>query len=122
MHEGAMMQTVVTTILNSLEKTHGGRVTHIQLELGTSEHFTEEAVRQYFQMLTQDTPAAGAELDLIWLPAIYQCLSCLRRFESTSSTGICPHCGEVGLEVAHRDGCDIRQIEIVLPDTYAVED
>lgn len=110
------MQTVVTTILNTLEKAGGARVTHVCLELGTSEHFTEEAVRQYFQMLTQGTPAAGAILDLAWLPATYQCLSCSQRFESTSSTGICPHCGGCGLEVARRDGCDIRQIEIVLPD------
>lgn len=116
MHEGSMMQTVVTTILSSLEKTQGARVARVQLELGTSEHFTEEAVRQYFQMLTQGTLAAEAELELTWLPATYQCLACLRRFESAAWTGVCPHCGELGLEIAHRDGCDIRQIEIVLPD------
>lgn len=116
MHEGAMMQTVVATILNALEKSEGARVVHVCLELGTSEHFTDEAVRQYFQMLTRDTPAEGAILDLAWLPAAYQCLSCSRRFESTSPTGICPHCGELGLEIAHRDGCSIRQIEIAMPD------
>ena len=116
MHEGAMMQTVVATILTELEKAKGTRVTRVQLELGTSEHFTEEAVHQYFQILTQDTPAAGARLELAWLPATYQCLSCLQCFESTSSTGICPHCGDVGLEVAHRDGCDIRGIEVIASD------
>lgn len=111
-----MMQTVVTTILAELEKAKGARVTRVQLELGTSEHFTEEAVRQYFQVLTRDTPAEEAELDLSWLPATYQCLSCLQRFESTSSAGICPHCGDVGWEIAHSDGCAIRRIEVVASD------
>lgn len=117
MHEGAMMQTIVTTILTELKKAQGVRVTRVQLELGTSEYFTEEAVRQYFQVLTRDTPAAGAELDLSWLSATYQCLSCLQRFESTSSMGVCPYCGEVGLEIAHSDGCALRSIEVVASDT-----
>jgi hydrogenase nickel incorporation protein HypA/HybF len=116
MHEGAMMQTVVATILTELEKAKGARVTRVQLELGTSEHFTEEAVRQYFQILTQDTLATGATLELAWLPATYQCLSCLLRFESTASTAVCPHCGDVGLEVAHQDGCAIRGIEVIASD------
>lgn len=116
MHEGAMMQTVVTAILNSLEKKKGTRVTHVYLELGTSEHFTEEAVRQYFQVLTRDTPAEGAELELSWLSATYQCLSCTQRFESTSLAGICPHCGDVGLEVAHSDGCTLRSIDMLAED------
>jgi hydrogenase nickel incorporation protein HypA/HybF len=116
MHEGATMQAVVTTILAELEKARGDRVTRVRLELGTSEHFTEEAVRQYFHLLTRNTPAAEARLELVWLPATYQCLSCTRRFESTSSVGICPFCGDVGLEVAHCDGCEITAIDIVVPD------
>lgn len=116
MHEGAMMQTVVAAILTEMDKVKGARVTCVQLELGTSEHFTEEAVRQYFQILIQDTPAAGARLELAWLSATYQCLSCLQRFESTAPTGVCPHCGDVGLEVAHRDGCALRRIDVVASD------
>lgn len=116
MHEGAIMQTVVTTILAAVDGS-ASRVTHVQLELGTSEHFTEEAVYQYFQVLTQGTPAEGAELELSWLPATYQCLSCQQHFESTSATGICPHCGEVGLEITHSDGCAIRAIDVAVSDT-----
>ena len=110
------MQKVVTTILASMENAGASRVTHVQLELGTSAHFTEEAVRQYFQALTQDTPIEGAALTLSWLPATYQCLSCQHRFESTSSTGICPHCGDVALEISHQDECYLRTIDVVSPD------
>jgi hydrogenase nickel incorporation protein HypA/HybF len=116
MHEGAVMQTVVTTILRELAKAQGVRATHIQLELGTSEHFTEEAVRQYFQVLIRDTPVEGAELELVWLPAIYQCLSCAQRFQSTASPGICAQCGDIGLEVEHQDGCTLRAMDVVPSD------
>lgn len=116
MHEGAVMQAVVTTILDSLEKIQEAHVIRVQLALGASEHVKEDTVRQYFQMLTQNTLIEGAELELAWLPATYRCLSCSRCFESISSTGICPHCGDIGLEVAHQDSCDIRRIDVVIPD------
>ena len=115
MHEGAVMQEVVTTILTSVEQTRASRVTHVQLELGTSGHFTEEAVRHYFASLAQGTPLEGATLELVWQPATYQCLSCQQRFESTSSTAMCPHCGDVGWEVAHQDSCSIRSLELICP-------
>lgn len=88
MHEGTVMQAVFTAILDSLENTHPARVTHVQLTLGVSGHFTEEAVRPYFQILAQNTPVEGAELELDWLPAVYQCLSCSQRFESNLSSAV----------------------------------
>src|SRR6266581_2036945 len=96
MHEVAVMQNVVETLLASMEKAGASRVTNVQLVLSTSGHFTEEAVHLSFQALTQDTAIEGATLALSWLPATYR-LSCKHRFESTSSTGTCPHCGDVAL-------------------------
>jgi hydrogenase nickel incorporation protein HypA/HybF len=116
MHEVAVMQNVVETLLASMEKAGASRVTNVQLALSTSGHSTEEAVHLNFQALTRDTPIEGASLRLSWLPATYQCLACKHRFESTSSTGTCPHCGEVALEISHQDGCSIRTIDVVSPD------
>lgn len=110
------MQGVINTILATLANADASRVTNVQLAVGTAGHFTEEAVRQYFQALTQDTPIEGATLVLSWLPATYQCLSCQKRFESTSSTAICPHCGDVALEVSHQDECYVQSIDVVSPD------
>jgi hydrogenase nickel insertion protein HypA len=107
------MQGVVKTILASMESAGAVRVASVHLELGSSEHFTEEAVHQYFQVLTHGTPIEGAALTLSWLPATYQCLSCQQRFESISTTGTCPHCGDVALEVAHQDGCNVRAIDVL---------
>jgi hydrogenase nickel incorporation protein HypA/HybF len=115
MHEGAVMQGVVKTILASLEQARASRVTNVELMLGASGHFTEEAVRQYFQVLTQDTLIEGATLTLSWLPATYQCLSCQHRFESISSTATCPQCGDIALEISHQDECSIRSIEVIAP-------
>lgn len=110
------MQGVVQTLLAAVEQAGATRVTNVELVLGVSGHFTEEAVRQYFQLLTRDTPVEDATLTLLWLPATYQCLSCQQRFESTSSTATCPHCGDVALEISHQDECSIRSIELITPE------
>jgi hydrogenase nickel incorporation protein HypA/HybF len=116
MHEGAVMQGVVETILASMKQAGATRVTRAELVLGTSGHFTEEAVRQYFQILTQNTPVEGAALTLSWLPATYQCLSCQHHFESTSYSATCPQCGDVAMETSHQDECSIRSIEMISQD------
>jgi hydrogenase nickel incorporation protein HypA/HybF len=118
MHEGEMIQEVVASLLAALDNSRAPRVTHVQLELGTSGHFAEEAVRQYFQMFTRATPAEGAELELLWLPATYQCLSCQQCFDSASAIGICPHCHDFGLEIAHQDGCVLRSMDVVQNETF----
>jgi len=115
MHEAGVMQRVVKTILASMEQAGASRVTNVQLALGSSDHFTEEAVRQYFQALTQNTPIEGATLILSWLPATYQCLSCQHRFESTVAAAVCPQCSDLALEISHQDGCYIRSIDVLSP-------
>jgi hydrogenase nickel insertion protein HypA len=116
MHEGAVMQGVVKTILASVEQAGASHVHSVELELGVSGHFTEEAVRQYFQLLTQGTSIEGATLILSWLPATYQCLSCLHRFESIASPATCPLCSDVALEISHQDECSIRSIDVASSD------
>lgn len=87
-------------------------MTNVQLDIGVSGHFTEEAVRQYFQALTQNTLIEGATLTLSWLPATYQCLSCQCCFESTLSMATCPQCGDVALEISHQDECSVSAIDV----------
>jgi len=114
MHEVAAMQGVVSTILEAMRQAGGSRITQVQLMLGTSGHFTEEAARQHFAALAVGTPAEDAALGITWLPAAYQCFSCLHRFERCEPDVqvTCPRCREVALEVGHQDVCAVSTIDI----------
>lgn len=125
MHEIAAMQAVVTTVLERMYEAGADRVTRVELELGASSHLTEEAARQHFATLAKGTPAEGAELQLAWLPATYQCFTCLRRFESVSPPleALCPDCGGPGLEISHQDICAARAIEVTTgPSSGPIDD
>ncbi|HLI89410.1 MAG TPA: hydrogenase maturation nickel metallochaperone HypA [Ktedonobacteraceae bacterium] len=115
MHEVAAMQAVVTTVLETMQRTGAVRVTGVRLILGASGHFTEEAARQHFQILTRDTPAEDAKLTISWIPATFQCFACLHRFESCGQADLttCPQCGESALAVAHQDICAVDAIDVM---------
>lgn len=114
MHEVAAMQGIVRSMLDAMRGAGASRVTEAHLVLGASGHFTEDAARQHFAVLAEDTPAAGASLTIDWLPATYQCFTCLRRFTSlhAPSEVRCPECEGVALEIAHQDICYVDAVEV----------
>src|SRR5579885_1412537 len=114
MHEVAALQNAVRVAMRSMQQAGASRVTNVQLLVSVSGHFTEDVVRQYFTLFTANTPAAGATLTIIWLPASYQCLSCLHTFQSLQPAigALCPQCGEAALETGHRDICALHAVEV----------
>jgi hydrogenase nickel incorporation protein HypA/HybF len=114
MHEVAAMQGMVQTVLEYMQQAGGARVTHVQLVLGASGHFTEEAARQHFAVLTAGTPTEGAVLTIVWLPAQFQCFTCLHRFASCGPAEqvMCPQCGDLALEIEHQDVCYVSSIDV----------
>jgi Zn finger protein HypA/HybF involved in hydrogenase expression len=118
MHEIAAMQGAVSDVLAALKRSGGHSVTHVYLTLGASGHLTEEAARQHFTLLAQGTPVVTAELVITWLPASYQCFSCLNQFESLAPVDAvaCPQCGGVALETAHQDVCQVDAMDVDVGD------
>ena len=114
MHEVAAMQGAVQTIIEQMRAALGSRVTTVELMLGACGHFTEEAARQHFGVLTTGTPAEGAVLEIFWLPATFQCFSCLHRFESCepAESLTCPQCGDLALAIEHYDACYVSAIDV----------
>jgi Zn finger protein HypA/HybF involved in hydrogenase expression len=117
MHELAAIRGALTTVLEQTCEAGAVRVISVELTLGASGHVTEAAAQQHFEALAVGTPAEGAVLTFVWRPATYQCLSCLRRFESGAPAieAVCPDCGEIGLEIAHRDDVYVSSIEVEMP-------
>ena len=118
MHEVAAITGAVNTALAYRRQAGASHVTNIELEVGASGHFTEEALRQYVAMLTADTPAEGTSVRIVWLPATYQCLDCGHCFERFQPAGetVCPECEGVVLEMNHQDTCRLRAIDVAFDD------
>jgi hydrogenase nickel incorporation protein HypA/HybF len=114
MHEVATMQAVVSDITTRAEAVGGGRITKVRLLLGASGHMTAEGARQHFTMLAAGTAAENAEIEIAWVPATFQCFTCLQRFPvmAVAPSVPCPRCGEAAIEIAHEDTCAAEEIEL----------
>ena len=123
MHEVAVMQGAIQTILEKVEQMGAVRVLQVSLTLGVSGHMTEASARQYFELLARDTVLDGAALDVSWLPAVYQCFDCALQFTSIAEPEYirCPACAGVCLEIAHRDECYVSSIEVAAQDQVSDE-
>jgi hydrogenase nickel incorporation protein HypA/HybF len=108
------MRGVVATALEEMQAAGATRVVGVHLLLGASGHLTEDAARQHFALFAKGTAAEGAKLTFTWLPATYQCFSCLTQFGSAepSESFACPECGGVALEIANDDICAVRFVDV----------
>jgi Zn finger protein HypA/HybF involved in hydrogenase expression len=118
MHEVAAMRGIVATVLEQMQAAGATRVTTVELVLGASGHLSEDAARQYWEVFTRDTPAHDAAVIFTWLPATYQCFSCMQRFPVTRPSAVvaCPACGDIALEVEHEDTCAVRSLDVAFDD------
>lgn len=123
MHEAALLHGAVETTVAAMRKAGATRVTRVSLVIGASSHVTEESARLHFALAAALTPVATATLDIEWLPATYQCFTCLRSFESLlpEDQVACPDCGGAALEANHLDVCYPVSIEVGYDDPSLIE-
>ncbi len=114
MHEMAMMQGVVSSIIASAKGAGATKITHVAIVLGATGHVTEAGARQHFAVLATGTPAEGADLAIEWLPATFRCFECLHSFSSVAEDDFvtCPRCDGAAMEIAHQDVCYAREITV----------
>jgi hydrogenase nickel incorporation protein HypA/HybF len=114
MHEVALMQGVVSTVVAHAQATGATKITRVVLVLGAAGHLTEDGARQHFAMLAAGTCAEDAQIAIEWVPATFRCFECLHTFSSIAEDdGIaCPHCGGSAMEIAHEDVCYAREITV----------
>jgi|YNPBryantNP2012_1023418.scaffolds.fasta_scaffold40624_2 Zn finger protein HypA/HybF involved in hydrogenase expression len=103
-HEFALMQSIVTAILERLAQEPAyGRVTEVILEVGILELHSEAAGRRAFELLTRGTPLENSRLTLKIRPVLLECPEChvVTPFELEDHVQVdslmppvtCPVCG-----------------------------
>jgi hydrogenase nickel incorporation protein HypA/HybF len=114
-HEVAAIQAAVEDILSLARAQGDGRVRAVQLQVGVAEHTDEQVIRAHFEALTLDTPAAGARLEIVWVPAKLRCFDCGHAFEQPEPglAPACPACAGRALEESHSDMLAVSELDIV---------
>jgi hydrogenase nickel incorporation protein HypA/HybF len=114
MHELPVMQGILTIVLKHAAMHSVKKVHAINLLVGKLSDLEAEWMQRYFDYLGAGTVAAGARLNIEWVPAVLSCEACQERVEigKVNLDGIsCPACGKNKFQLVSGKEYHIKNME-----------
>lgn len=99
MHELAVAQSILEIILEEGQRHNLTKISAVRLQIGTLTAIVPEALSFCFDLISQETLAAGITLKIETLPVVARCLSCNEIFKIENQVYLCPRCGDSALEL-----------------------
>ena len=114
MHELSIMSGILDIVLEHANKNNAKKVMKVNLRIGYLSDIIPEWAQTYFDMLSKDTIADGALLDIERVPVKIRCRACGRdhTFPGKEWGFACPHCGSSDIELLEGREFSVTSIEI----------
>ena len=112
MHETALMQDLITTVIQAVEKYNVTRVNRVVLSVGKISNVLPEALLFAFEALTGEGIMKGAGLEIEYLPIIARCHACGREYQADGFPIVCPGCQSKNFTIISGDEVYIKNIDI----------
>jgi hydrogenase nickel incorporation protein HypA/HybF len=122
MHEYSTAKGILETVLAVAFENKAKRVTEVNLEIGILTMLNPEQLEFSFHILSENTIAEDAKLNIAKLPMNLNCRGCGYKGEISSdkigeSPDViellkCPRCGSADTEVDEGRNCNIKNIRV----------
>lgn len=112
MHEMSLMASVFEIADRELQNISFERVIKVKLLVGQMANALEDALRLAFEAYSQDTAFAGAELEIIDVPATWHCAQCSHEFVADIGIIICPECQGKDIELIKGKDLLLESLEV----------
>jgi hydrogenase nickel incorporation protein HypA/HybF len=94
MHELAIAESLMAIVAEEGRRHDLQKVTIIRLQVGAMAGVIPEALTFSFQMVSQNTIASGAVLEIETVPVVAECTECGQRFQVVDQVFVCARCGK----------------------------
>lgn len=113
MHELAIVESIMETLLDQL-RIHGcAKVVSVKLEFGAMTAVMPAAIEFAFEALSKGGPAEGATIETVIIPIKAICIDCGKETILEDYLPFCPNCRDGALQIVQgRDEMKIASIEI----------
>jgi hydrogenase nickel incorporation protein HypA/HybF len=113
MHEVAIMESALEVVLRTARAQGAHTVHRIVLRIGTLSGVDPESLRFAFDVVTRNTPAAEAMLEIHTVPAAAHCAECNTEFGvSTGFIFSCPRCSRFSGDIRRGRELELARIEM----------
>jgi hydrogenase nickel incorporation protein HypA/HybF len=109
MHELSIADAMLGVVLR-----HAGdrRITRVDLRVGHLRQVVPSALEFAFELVAQGTPAEGAELVLVQVPAAVRCRDCRAESEQDAFPLACARCGSLAVDVVRGEELLVDSLEV----------
>lgn len=112
MHELSVTENVIEIATRHARQADAQRIVRIHLVVGELSSIVDDSVQFYFDFLSRDTLAAGAELVFQRLPVTVRCAACRHEWQPDGADWTCPRCGEARAQVVAGREFYVDSIEV----------
>jgi len=112
MHEMSLCESVLQIMEDQASAQSFGQVKRVWLEVGQLSGVEVEALRFAFDVVTRNSIADGAGLEIIDVPGQAWCMQCGETVEVTQRFDPCPKCGGYQLQVTGGTEMRVKELEV----------
>lgn len=112
MHEMSIAESVLQIIEDAARADKCSKVKTVWLEIGRLACVEKEALRFCFDVVTRDSVAQDARLEIIETPGQGWCMQCARNVAVTARYEPCPSCGSFQIEVTGGEEMRVKELEV----------
>jgi hydrogenase nickel incorporation protein HypA/HybF len=112
MHEPSIVEALIDEIQRQLRAHPGARLRKVHVRVGQLRHVVPEIMSTCFDVMTKDTPLAGAELRLEHVPATALCAQCARTFPVEDNFFACPSCQATDATLQSGNELELTSLEL----------
>ncbi len=112
MHELAVTESILDITLKHAGQAQASRVTDLYLVIGQLSSIVDDSVQFYWDIISKDTAAQGAQLHFRRVPVELVCLNCAKRYSPAGEDFACPDCHSEQIKVVAGEEFFLESIEV----------
>ncbi len=112
MHELSLTQQVLDIAIKKASEAGATTIKSINLVIGDMSSVVDDCVQFYFDLLSRDSIASGAQLSFQRVPMTVRCRYCRYEFNPAGEDWKCPQCQEWDVEIIAGKDFYLESIEV----------
>jgi hydrogenase nickel incorporation protein HypA/HybF len=112
MHEVAIMSEALRMAEEAAKSAGAKRIVKLRLRLGSLSGVVEDSLRFAFDVVSQETMAAGGVLEIELVPGTCWCATCREEFACVDFFNECPRCHNPSGDLRRGRELEIAAVEL----------